>query len=74
MLENENNDLHEQLAVGEDRADLLEENGEELRAQLEHTQEEARRRETELRTQTREVNNLRVCYDPLVPWQGLTIF
>ncbi|RDL37458.1 uncharacterized protein BP5553_04891 [Venustampulla echinocandica] len=59
MLENENDDLHEQLAVGDDRADLLEQNSEELRAQLEHTQEEARRRETELRTQTREVNNLR---------------
>jgi chromosome segregation ATPase len=60
MLENENNDLHEQLALGDDRIDVLEQEGQELRGQLDHAQEDVLRQENELRTQAREVNNLKV--------------
>jgi chromosome segregation ATPase len=60
LLEGENDDLHEQLALADDRIDVLEQESEELRAQLEETQENARLQETELRAQTRELNNLKV--------------
>lgn len=60
LLENENNDLHEQLASEGDRVDALEQEGEELRRQLEQAQENSCRHEAELRAQTRELNNLRV--------------
>jgi chromosome segregation ATPase len=60
MLENENNDLHEQLALGDDRIDVLEQEGQELRGQLDHAQEDVLRQENELRTQARELNNLKV--------------
>jgi hypothetical protein len=53
MLENENDDLHEQLALGDDRIDVLEQESEELRGQLGHAQE------AELRTQAREFQNLK---------------
>ena len=61
MLENENDELHEQLAVGDDRNDLLEQSAAELRDQLSDIQEDYRRQEAELRVQGRELNNLKVC-------------
>jgi chromosome segregation ATPase len=60
LLENENDDLHEQLALADDRIGGLEQEGEELRAQMETAQEDTRRQELELRSQTRELNNLKV--------------
>ena len=60
LLEGENNDLHEQLALADDRIDVLEQEGEELRVQFEETQEDSRRHESELRSQTRELNILKV--------------
>lgn len=60
MLENENDDLHEQLALGDDRIELLEQEGDELRSYLESAQEDASRFENELRVQTRELNNVKV--------------
>lgn len=60
MLENENDDLHEQLALGDDRIELLEQEGDELRSYLESAQENASRFENELRVQTRELNNMKV--------------
>src|SRR5689334_23121947 len=60
LLENENDELHEQLAVGDDRNDLLEQTTAELRDQLSDTQEDFRRQEAELRVQGRELNNLKV--------------
>ena len=60
MLENENDDLHEQLALGDDRIDVLEQEGGELRGLLEQAQEDVCRQETEIRTQTRELQNLKV--------------
>jgi chromosome segregation ATPase len=60
MLENENDDLHEQLALEDDRIDVLEQESEELRGQLGQAQEEVCQREAELRTQTRESQNLKV--------------
>lgn len=60
MLENENDELHEQLALGDDRIDVLEQEDEELRVQLGQAQEDVCRQETELRIQTRELQNLKV--------------
>jgi uncharacterized coiled-coil DUF342 family protein len=60
LLEGENDDLHEQLALADDRIDVLEQEGEELRGQFEEAQEGARNQETELRAQARELNNLKV--------------
>ncbi len=60
MLENENDELHEQLALGDDRNDLLEQSAEKLRVQLSDTQEDLRRKEAESRVQARELSNLKV--------------
>ena len=60
MLENENDDLHEQLALGDDRIDVLEQENQEIRSQLDRAQEDVLRQENELRTQSRELNNLKV--------------
>lgn len=60
LLEGENDDLHEQLALADDRIDMLEQEGDELRGQFEQAQEDARHHESELRVQTRELNNLKV--------------
>lgn len=60
LLENENDDLHEQLALADDRIDGLERDGDEVRAQLEGAQEDSNQHETELRNQSRELKNLKV--------------
>jgi hypothetical protein len=60
MLENENDDLHEQLALGDDRIDVLEQESEELRGQLQQALEDVSRQETETRTQARDLQNLKV--------------
>jgi len=60
LLENENDELHEQLALADDRIDGLEQEGEDARAQLEVAQEDSHRFEAELRNQTRELKNLQV--------------
>jgi len=60
MLENDNDDLHEQIACGDDRVDMLEQEAEELQAQLEQAREDLVRHEAEFRTQTRELNNVKV--------------
>lgn len=59
MLENENDDLHEQLALGDDRIEVLEHDGDELRERLERAQDETERHAADARVQTRELNNLR---------------
>jgi len=59
MLENENDDLHEQLALGDDRIEVLEHESDELREQLERAQDEIERHEADARAHTRELNNLR---------------
>ncbi|KAH8685936.1 hypothetical protein BGZ60DRAFT_559717 [Tricladium varicosporioides] len=59
ILENENDDLHDQLAVGDDRIDLLEQQEDELRARLEQSREDTQRQEIDLRVQTRELDQLR---------------
>ncbi|KAH7419883.1 hypothetical protein BKA64DRAFT_651916 [Cadophora sp. MPI-SDFR-AT-0126] len=69
MLENENDELHEQLAVGDDRNDLLELTAGELREQLSDTQEHSRRQEAELRVQARELNNMKA---ELISMNGIT--
>ena len=61
MLENENNDLHEQLALGDDRIDLLEQECEDTRLRLDQALEDAARRESEGRLLTRDLNNVKVC-------------
>jgi uncharacterized coiled-coil DUF342 family protein len=60
LLENENDDLHEQLALADDRIDGLEQEGDEVRTELENSREDLQRQEAELRSQTRELNNLKV--------------
>ncbi|PVH80725.1 hypothetical protein DL98DRAFT_654425 [Cadophora sp. DSE1049] len=69
MLENENDELHEQLAVGDDRNDLLEQTAGDLRDQLSDTQENVRRQEAELRVQSRELNNMKA---ELISMNGIT--
>jgi hypothetical protein len=60
LLENENDELQEKLALGDDRIDLLERAGDELRVQMESAREEERRQVNDLKAQTRELHNLRV--------------
>jgi hypothetical protein len=60
LLEGENDELHEQLALADDRIDVLEQESEELQGQYEQIQEDAHHHESELRVQTRELNNLKV--------------
>jgi uncharacterized coiled-coil DUF342 family protein len=60
LLENENDDLHEQLAIADDRIDGLEQESDEVRTELENSREDLNRRESELRSQTRELKNLKV--------------
>ena len=60
MLENENVDLYEQVASRDDRVDLLEQECEVMRSQLDQAQEVISRRENEERAQAREFNNLKV--------------
>ena len=60
LLDGENDDIQEQLALADDRVDGMEQQCDDLRAQLDTVQEEARRNETELRLQTRELKNLKV--------------
>lgn len=60
LLENENDELHEQLALADDRIDELEQEGEDVRQQLDRLQEETSRHEAESRSQTRELNHLKV--------------
>jgi hypothetical protein len=60
LLENENDDLHEQLALADERVDALEQEGDELQAELDSTREDSQQREVELRSQARELNNLKV--------------
>ncbi|CZT41546.1 related to USO1 Intracellular protein transport protein [Rhynchosporium secalis] len=69
LLENENDELHEQLAVGDDRNDILEQTTTELRNQLSDIQEDFRRQECELRVQGRELNNLKA---ELTSMNGIT--
>ena len=61
MLESENDELHEQMALGDDRYDALEQEHADMRDQLEQAQMDALRHENDLRIQTREVNKLKVC-------------
>ncbi|TAQ83692.1 hypothetical protein B7494_g7983 [Chlorociboria aeruginascens] len=70
VLENENDDLHEQLALEDDRIDGLEQEREDLRSQLESSQEDTRRYETELRLQSRELSNLKA---QLTSMNGVTM-
>ncbi|KAG0652369.1 rRNA methyltransferase [Hyphodiscus hymeniophilus] len=70
LLENENDDLHEQLALADDRIDILEQEGEELRGQVDEAQEDARKQESELRAQARELNNLKA---ELISMNGVTM-
>jgi hypothetical protein len=60
LLENENDDLHEQLALADDRIDRLEQDREEVRTQQVHAEEDACHYENVLRAQTRELSNLKV--------------
>ena len=60
LLENENDELHEQLALEDDRFDKLEQECSELQKQVEAAEIETQHRETELRIKARELSNLKV--------------
>jgi hypothetical protein len=60
MLENENDDLHEQLTLGDDRIDAVEQEAENLRGQLGSIKEELSQQEADIRTKIRELSNLKV--------------
>ena len=72
LLENENDDLHEQLALADDRIDTLEQEHDEVRAQQEHAEDDACHYENELRAQTRELSNLKVKWLVCNRWPILT--
>jgi len=60
LLENENDELHEQLAIEDDRIDELEQDCAELQRQVEQAESTSHRYETELRVKARELTNLKV--------------
>lgn len=60
LLENENDDLHDQLSLEDDRIDDLEQENADLLRQLEQSEMKSHRKDSELRTHTRELSNLKV--------------
>ena len=60
MLENENDDLTEQLGKADDQIDALALESDEMRAQLENAQADASRQENDLKSQARELSNIKV--------------
>ena len=66
MLENENDELHEQLALGDDRNDTLVQEVDGLRSQLGTAKEELSKQEEDIRSKARELNKLKVRH-PLQP-------
>lgn len=60
LLEDENDELREQLAIEDDRLDELEQDCAELQRQVEQAETASHRYETELRMKARELNNLKV--------------
>lgn len=73
LLENENNDLHDQLALADDRIDGLEQEGDEARAELDDARDDMQRQEAEFRTKTRELNILKVCLHTMFAGHKLTV-
>jgi peptidoglycan hydrolase CwlO-like protein len=61
LLEDENDDLHAQLAQDDDRIDHLEEDAQALQSQLDTMEGETERLRAELRMKSREVEKLKVC-------------
>jgi hypothetical protein len=70
LLEDENGELHEQLAIGDDRIDELEQDCAELQRQLEQAETISHRYETDLRMKARELGNLKVLLLLLRPLLG----
>jgi hypothetical protein len=62
LLEDENDELHEQLAIEDDRIDELERGCVELQRQVEQAEATSHCYESELRIKTRELSNLKVRY------------
>jgi hypothetical protein len=60
LLEEENDELHEQLAIADDRIDDLEQECKDLREQIDYFEAESHRQETQLRIKVRELNNIKV--------------
>jgi uncharacterized protein YutD len=60
LLEDENDELHEQLAIEDDRVVELEQGCAELQRQVEQAETTSHRYEAELRTKARELSNLKV--------------
>lgn len=60
LLEDENDELHEQLAIEDDRLDELEQDCAELQRQVEQAEVTSHRYEKELRMKARELSNLKV--------------
>lgn len=60
LLENENDELHEQLALGDERVDVAEQEIEDLCEKLRVAEDDLYQKESEMRSQFREVGNLKV--------------
>lgn len=60
LLENENVDLHEQLALADERIDDLDQEADRLQTELDSAWQDLERQEVELRSQARESNSLKV--------------
>jgi chromosome segregation ATPase len=61
LLEDNNDELNEQLTLEDDKMEELERECVELRMRLEQAEIDVRKGENDLRIQTREISNLRVC-------------
>ena len=60
LLENENDDLHQQLAQDDNRIDLLENGTQELQNKVETLEADLSTAKAELRIRNRELDNLKV--------------
>ncbi len=60
LLENENDELNEQLAIEDNRIDELEQDCAELQGQVEQAEATSHRYKTEVLLKTRELSNLKV--------------
>ena len=70
MLEDENDDLHVQLAQEEESADAVGREAQELQDRLVESEEELQRAQAAIRVQTREVEILKVT--PMIYLVGIT--
>lgn len=70
LLEDENDDLHDQLAQEDDRTDTLEKEKEELQERVNETLHDLKLAQVEVRAKGRELDNIKVYHSLCVPCFG----